>query len=110
MFIILAIIFTVLVGLFFGGMFTINMKGWKRGFVALVIAVCVGCGISAAFCTERSGDEKAWNNGYCECGCEWKFSNVGHLRNSSNLYYWYCEDCGKVIELHTQFTKIRVDK
>ena len=48
---------------------------------------------------------KAWNNGSCECGCEWTFSNVEHLRNSDNLYYWYCEDCGKVIELHTQFTK-----
>ena len=103
--IVLAIIFTVTIGLFLGCMITSNMKGWKRGVVALLIAVCVGCGISAMFCAERKSDIKAWNNGFCECGYEWKFSNAEHLRNSGNLYYWYCEDCGKVIELHTQFTK-----
>ena len=105
MFIFLAIVFTVVIGLFIGSIFTTNMKGWKKGVVTLVIAACVGCGISAMFCVERNSDIKAWNNGYCECGSEWKFSNVEHLRNSSNLYYWHCEDCGKVIELHTQFTK-----
>ena len=105
MFIVLVIIFTVTIGLFLGCMFTSDMKGWKRGVIALVIAVCVGCGISAMFYAERNSDIKAWNNGSCKCGCEWKFSNTEHLRNSGNLYYWYCEDCGRVIELHTQFTK-----
>ena len=105
MFVFLAIIFTAVVGSFLGCMLTSSMSGWKRGLAAVVIAVCVGCGISAMFCAERNSDAKAWNNGSCECGCEWTFSNVEHLRNSDNLYYWYCEDCGKVIELHTQFTK-----
>ena len=105
MFATLAIIFTVTIGLFLGCIPTSSMKGWKRGLATLVIAVCIGCGISAMFCAERNSDIKAWNNGFCECGNEWKFSNVDHLRNGGNLYYWYCEDCGKVIELHTQFTK-----
>ena len=105
MFVFLAIVFTVVVGLFLGCIFTTSMSGWKRGLAAVVIAVCVGCGISAMFCAERNSDVKAWNNGSCECGSEWKFSNADHLRNGGNLYYWYCEDCGKVIELHTQFTK-----
>ena len=101
----LAIVFTVVIGLFFGYMFTTNMKGWKRMLVALVIAVCVGCGISAIYCAETNNDIKAWNNGFCECGYEWTFSNAEHLKNSGNLYYWHCKNCGKVIELHTQFTK-----
>lgn len=105
MFVFLAIVFTVVIGLFLGYMFTTNMKGWKRGLAILVIAVCIGCGISAMFCAERDGDIKAWNNGSCECGGEWKFSNVEYLRNSGNLYYYYCEDCGRIIKLHTQFTK-----
>lgn len=105
MFVFLAIIFTVVIGLFFGCILTTSMRGWKRRLVALVIAVCVGCGISTMFCVERDSDVKAWNNGSCECGCEWKFSNGEHLRNSGNLYYWHCENCGRVIELHTQFTK-----
>ena len=105
MFISLAIVFTVIVGLMIGGMFTTNMNGWKRVFTTLVIAICVGCGISAMFCAERKSDVKAWNNGVCKCGSAWEFSNVEHLRNGGNLYYWHCEDCGKIIELHTQFTK-----
>ena len=105
MFVFLAIFFTVIIGLFFGYMFTTSMKGWKRVLVTLVIAVCIGCGISTVFCVERNNDIKAWNNGSCECGGKWTFSNVEHLKNSGNLYYWYCEDCGRVIELHAQFTK-----
>ena len=105
MFLFLTILFTLIIGLFFGYMFTASMKGWKRVLVTLVIAVCVGCSMSAMFCIERNSDVKAWNNGYCECGCEWTFGNAEHLRNSGDFYYWYCEDCGKVIKLHTQFTK-----
>ena len=105
MFVLLSVVFTVVIGLLLGCMLTSSMKGWKRGLATLVIAVCVGCGISAMFCTERNNDVKAWNNGSCECGCEWTFSNVEHLRNSGNLYYWYCEDCERLIELNTQFTK-----
>ena len=105
MFVYLAVIFTVIIGLFFGYMFTTSMKSWKRVLVTLVIAVCIGCGISTILCIERNNDIKAWNNGFCECGCKWTFSNVEHLKNSGTLYYWHCEDCGKVIELHTQFTK-----
>ena len=105
MFVFLAILFTLIIGLFFGYMFTTSMKGWKRVLVTFVIAVCVGCSMSVMFCIERNSDVKAWNNGYCECGCEWTFSNAEHLRNSGDFYYWYCKDCGKVIKLHTQFTK-----
>ena len=105
MFLLLSVVFTVVIGLFLGWMLTSSMHGWKRVLVTLVIAICVGCGISAMFCAERNSDVKAWNNGFCECGCEWKFSNIEHLRNSGNLYCWYCEDCGRVIELHTEFIK-----
>ena len=105
MFIFLTMIFTVVCGLIIGGMFTANMKGWKKVVTTLVIAFCIGCSISAILCAERNSDIKVWNNGFFECGGTWEAGNVEHLRNSGNLYYWYCEDCGKVIELHTQFTK-----
>ena len=105
MFVFLAIVFTVVIGLFLGCMSTTSMEGWKKRLVPLIIVVCIGCGFSVMSCAERNSDVKAWNNGFCECGGEWKFSNVEHLINGSNLYYWYCEGCGRVIELHTQFTK-----
>ena len=105
MFIFLAIIFTVTVGLMIGYMLTVNMNGLKRLAITLAIAICIGCSVSGMFCVERKSDIKTWNNGVCECGSEWKFSNAERLKNSGNLYYWYCEDCGRIIELHTQFTK-----
>ena len=86
MFVSLAIFFTLIFGLFFGYMFTTDMNGWKRGLATVVIAICIGCGISAMFCAERNSDVMAWNNGSCKCGCEWTFSNVEHLKNSGNLY------------------------
>lgn len=101
----LAIVFTVVIGLFLGCMSTTSMKGWKKELATLIIVVCIGCGFLAMSCAERNSDVKAWNNGFCECGGEWKFNNVEHLINGGNLYYWYCEGCGRVIELHTQFTK-----
>ena len=53
MFIFLAIVFTVVIGLFIGSIFTTNMRGWKKRLVTLVIATCAGCGISAMFCVDR---------------------------------------------------------
>lgn len=105
MFIITAIFFTLTVGLFFGAIFTTEMKGTKRTVLAIIIAICVGSGISAMFCLEHKSDENLWNGGYCQCGTEWTFSNAEHTRNSGDLYYWHCENCDTIIKLHSQFKK-----
>ena len=105
-FIIMAVLFGVLVGGFFGLMFTVNSKGWKKVCGLLVTMVITGCVISGMFCAERAGDEQAWNNGTCpNCATEWEFSNADHIRNGGTLYYWHCPNCQRVIELHSQFSK-----
>ena len=106
MFIILAVVFGLVVGGFLGMMFTVNSKGWKKVCGLLITMVITGCVISGMFCAERAGDEASWNNGVCpNCGIEWHFSNADHIRNGGTLYYWNCDNCGRVIKLHSQFLK-----
>ena len=107
-FIILSIIFTIIVGLLVGMCITgysDNLKGLKRAVIAIAIAILTGVAITAMFYAEYKIDENMWNNGYCECGAEWHFSNVEHLKNNDEIYYWNCEECGQVIKLNTQFSK-----
>ena len=106
MFIILAVVFGLVVGGFLGMIFTVNSKGWKKVCGLLITMVITGCVISGMFCAERAGDENSWNNGVCpNCGIEWHFSNADHIRNGGTLYYWNCDNCGRVIKLHSQFLK-----
>ena len=79
MFVFLAVVFTVVIGLFLGCMLTSSMNGWKRKIVALAIAVCVGCCFSAMFCIERSNDIYAWNNGSHNNDWLWQKDETQHL-------------------------------
>ena len=105
-FIILAIIFGVVVGGFFGLMFSSSSKGWRKAIIMIITMVITGCLLSGMFWVEQAGDAYSWNDGVCpNCNVEWTFSNADHLRNSGTLYYWSCLNCGRVIELHSQFIK-----
>ena len=106
MFVVVGLLMSVTVGGFMSLMFTSGMKdGWKKVVVAIIVALAIGFGISGLFALERKGDEMAWNNGTCECGGEWDLIDVEHLKNSGELYYYECEDCGYVIRLHSNFGK-----
>lgn len=106
MFVVVGLIMSISVGGFMSLMFTSGMKdGWKKAVVAIIVALAIGFGISGLFALERKGDEMAWNNGTCECGGEWDLIDVEHLKNSGELYYYECEDCGYVIRLHSNFGK-----
>lgn len=44
-----------------------------------------------------------WNSGYCAtCQEPWKFSNANRV-GATTHYYYFCDNCGKVIELTQQF-------
>ena len=52
-----------------------------------------------------NSDTKVWNNGQHEnCG-QWEMFDVEKNRNSSTHYYYKCNECGKIIDLSTNFTK-----
>lgn len=105
-FVIVGVLMTITAGVFFSLMFTSGMKsGLKKNIVSIILAVAIGLGISGLLCLEHAGDVANWNNGYCECGGEWKLIDVEHLRNSGELYYHGCDTCGYVIKLHSNFTK-----
>jgi ABC-type uncharacterized transport system permease subunit len=107
MFIIVGIIFTLTIGVFMGLIFTTNMKdSWIKSIIIIIIALIVGFSISTIFAQERKADEKKWNNGICkECNNDWTLVNVVYQKNSSNVYYWNCNKCKKIIKLHSNFTK-----
>lgn len=104
-FIVGAIFLTCTVGALLGFMFTSGIrKKIARIIYTIIIAIGIGCAISGMMVLEEHTDIEQWNNGYCvNCGHEYKFANAEHRKNSGTIYYWYCDDCGKVIELHRNF-------
>lgn len=103
MFLILALIFGLVIGGFFALMFTSSMRGWKKILLCVIIMALVGSAISAMFCLEAKNDTNLWNNGTCAIdGAEWRFTNAEHIRNSGTSYFYCCDECGRIIQLHSQ--------
>ena len=49
-------------------------------------------------------DVKIWNNGQHEnCG-QWEIFDIEKSRHGSTRYYYKCNECGKTIDLSTNFT------
>ena len=66
------------------------------GMIALAFGICT---------LEAKMDASVWNDGICQCGGEFEFSNATHRKNGGNFYYYACNDCGKVIETNHQQSK-----
>ncbi len=50
---------------------------------------------------EANQSTKVYNNGICsECGSNYRFVSATHIRNSSDEYYYSCENCGYTICTH----------
>lgn len=90
----------LIVGGFFGTMISSTMDGWKKIFT-IIISIIITSGVFLSInYIEASSDKGKWNNGICDCGGKFEFSNAQHIRNGGTLYYWSCPDCHNVIELH----------
>lgn len=70
--------------------------GIFAGMIALALGICA---------LEAKMDASVWNDGICQCGGEFEFSNATHRKNGGNFYYYTCNDCGEVIETNHQQTK-----
>ncbi len=102
MFIIVGLLFTFTVGGFVGVM-TIGgfpeKHDWKKKLIALIVSFIIGFGIAGGLALHTTLEQKEWNDGRCpDCGVEWRLVNVQHIRNEGEVYYYICNECGKVIE------------
>ena len=79
---------------------TIQSIAAGLGLFAVMMSLAIGvCGCEAAM------DADVWNDGICNCGGEFEFSNATHCKNGGNYYYYNCNNCGYVIETNHQQTK-----
>ena len=103
MFIVGGLIMSASVGAFISLIFTSGIeKEWKQALVGIPLALAIGFGISGLLTLEHETDKATWNNGNCSCGYEWELIDIERTRHGSTIYYY---DCGKIIELHTNFGK-----
>jgi len=105
MFIAFGLVFSVTIGLFMSlviiSMCDIKNKKKKR-IAIIVLAFVIGFLIGGTFCLQTQMDNKNWNNGFClKCGGQYELTEVTHIKNSGNLYYYTCKDCGYTIKLET---------
>lgn len=57
---------------------------------------------------DNKADEKAWNNGFCECGGRWEYLDTSHHVSYSKEggyhdikgYIYKCNKCGKMHEFN----------
>lgn len=79
-----------------------DIKSFIKIFMFLVVipfAIGVICGTIEA--NQSIESIEVYNNGICsECGGHYKFVSSSHIRNSSDEYYYSCEDCGYTIMTH----------
>lgn len=99
------LIFGVFIGgfttLFFGTLICCNdsLSVFKKILSVIAVFVFFGTMSGGLITLEHKNDYVTWNNGYCECGNEWELKNVEHIKNGGNKYYYWCDDCGNIIEL-----------
>lgn len=81
----------------------------KDFLIGIVCAVCIFVAMTffvwVCVTGQNAMDEELWNNGVCACGGEWEFSNASAVHKHGNSYFYFCDDCGDVIELHSPQTK-----
>ena len=82
----------------------------KNILTSIVIALAIFAALIGitfgVYKIESAMDADAWNNGVCDCGGQYEFTNADHIKNGGNHYYYSCNTCGHVIELHYQRTII----
>lgn len=98
------VIAVVIIILFFAGMgYGIGNSDGEHRISGIVVAIIIVAAIIlifwASFTQERTKNEH-YNNGICTiCGGEYEFSGATRT-NTSQYYYYTCEDCGHTIEVN----------
>ena len=87
-----------------------NLGSGRKHFVKGLIRTIAFIGVISGMLyigimLSYNSEGKDWNNGQHEnCG-QWEMFDVEKSRHDSTHYYYKCNECGKVIDLSTNFTK-----
>ena len=73
-------------------------RKWLGAIVGIILSLAIGFGLTGALYTEQRQENEAWNNGYCECGGEFKLTAVTKTNIGGKTFYYTCKDCGHTIE------------
>ena len=81
-------------------------KRFVKGLIRTIAFVSTISGLLyVGIMLSYKSDVKDWNNGQHEnCG-QWEMFDVEKSRYGSTHYYYKCNECGKIIDLSTNFTK-----
>ena len=70
----------------------------------IIFSLLIGFGIMGLCNLQKKIDTETYNEGVCEkCGGHYTIFDVEHIRNSGDIYYYKCDNCGKVISTHCLF-------
>ena len=80
-------------------------KRFVKGLIKTITFVSVISGmLYVGIMLSYKSDVKIWNNGQHEnCG-QWEMFDIEKSRHGSTRYYYKCNECGKTIDLSTNFT------
>ena len=102
-FIISALVIGFLFGLVFDLIVGITLKdiSFKLKIAIFVIAPIVfGVVGGGLYSFSFNHDIQEWNNGYCECGGEFKLKDIESYNKNRIVYFYECEDCENVIQVN----------
>ena len=108
MFIVYFVIYSMIFGVF-GLLF-----GWLKSgkffsletLQVLIPSIVLALIIAVVMSLRFTNDNTEWNDGKCpKCSIEWELVDIEKSRHGLTHYYYKCNECGKTIDLSTNFTK-----
>lgn len=83
-------------------------KDIKEGIGVFIIPALFLLLIIILAIADNKADEKAWNNGFCECGGRWEYLDTSHHvsytkeggYHDTMEYIYKCSKCGKMHEFN----------
>ena len=77
----------------------------KEILVTILIIIFIVAIFTGLAMIEYKMDCRVWNDGECICGGEMVFKNASTHDRGVDTYFYICEDCYRLIELNSYFSK-----
>lgn len=79
--------------------FSLHCNKQSISIVAFILAILLML-FTTTLCRTYN-NEKAWNDGYCECGTHWELVSTARKKSSMSIIkYYICPDCYNEIEIN----------